>query len=37
MERMAATTGLAQEIRALIHEVELLEFHLEQFEKYLKN
>jgi GAF domain-containing protein len=36
MERMATKADLAQEARALIDEVELLEIHLEQFEKYLK-
>jgi hypothetical protein len=36
LERMADKTGLAQEARDLINEVELLETHLEQFEKYLK-
>ncbi|OGP52673.1 MAG: hypothetical protein A3K30_03300 [Deltaproteobacteria bacterium RBG_13_51_10] len=36
MERMANSTALAQEARVLIKEVQLLETHLEQFEKYLK-
>jgi hypothetical protein len=36
MERMANRTALAQEARVLIKEVQVLEFHLEQFEKYLK-
>jgi len=36
MERMAEKSGLAEEARDLIHEVELLETHLEQFENYLQ-
>ena len=36
MERMANSTALAEEGRVLIREVQLLETHLEGFEKYLK-
>jgi GAF domain-containing protein len=36
MERMANNTGLAHEARVLIKEVQALEAHLQQFEKYLK-
>jgi len=37
MERMANNAVVAQEVRSLINEVELLEMHLERFENYLKN
>jgi curved DNA-binding protein CbpA len=36
IEQMANSTGLAQEARVLIKEVQALETHLEQFERYLK-
>jgi curved DNA-binding protein CbpA len=36
MEQMANSTGLAEEARVLIKEVQALETHLEQFERYLK-
>jgi hypothetical protein len=36
IERMANHTGLVQEARVLIQEVQALETHLEQFEKYLE-
>ena len=37
MERMAHSTALAEEARVLIKEVRVLENHLGEFEKYLKN
>jgi len=36
IERMARNAGLAQEARVLMKEVQALDTHLQQFEKYLE-